>query len=134
MDALSDVLRAVRLAGAFFFDVHARGPWVAETPQGKCVVDAMFPGSDHLISYHAIIEGNCWFEVEGEQPIHLVAGDIIVLPHGDTHVLAKEVGMRKSPNMAMYRMPDDRRLPVQIAVGTESGEHTHFVCGFLGCD
>ena len=52
MDALSDVLRAVRLSGAFFFDVHARAPWVAETPLGKSVVGAMFPGtgSDHLIS------------------------------------------------------------------------------------
>jgi AraC-like DNA-binding protein len=134
MDALSDVLRAVRLAGAFFFDVHARGPWVAETPLGKCIVDAMFPGSDHLISYHAILEGSCWFELEGEVPMRLDAGDIVVLPHGDTHVLTREVGMRQSPNMAMYRMPDDRCLPVQIAVGADSGEHTHFVCGFLGCD
>ena len=35
----------------------------------------------------------------------------MVLPHGDTHVLATEVGMRKPPNMSMYRMPDDGRLP-----------------------
>ena len=134
MDALSDVLRAVRLAGAFFFDVHARGPWVAETPEGKCVVDKMFPGSDHLICYHLIMEGECWATLDGEDPIKLGAGDIIVLPHGDTHVLAREVGMRKSPNMSMYRMPDDRRLPVQISVGADSGEPTRFVCGFLGCD
>ena len=61
MDALSDVLRAVRLSGAFFFDVHARGPWVAETPQGKSIVDKMFPGSgsDHLICYHALMEDTC---------------------------------------------------------------------------
>ena len=32
MDALSDVLRAVRLKGAIFFDVHASDPWAAETP------------------------------------------------------------------------------------------------------
>ena len=38
MDALSDVLRAVRLSGAFFFDVQACSPWVAETPQGRSVV------------------------------------------------------------------------------------------------
>lgn len=136
MDALSDVLRAVRLSGAFFFDVHARGPWVAETPQGKTVVDAMFPGSgsDHLISYHAIMEGTCWCEIGGEEPVQLTAGDIIMLPHGDTHVLATEVGMRKSPEMSMYRMPDDGRLPVRISVGSENGAPTHFVCGFLGCD
>ena len=34
MDALSDVLRAVRLTGAIFFDVQASEPWVAETPRG----------------------------------------------------------------------------------------------------
>src|SRR5690349_22859395 len=105
MDALSDVLRAVRLSGAFFFDVTARGPWVAETPKGCLVVDAMFPGSDHLISYHLMIEGSCWVELEGEQPIKLSAGDIIVLPHGDNHVMSTTIGMRKSPEMSMYRRP-----------------------------
>jgi AraC-like DNA-binding protein len=135
MDALSDVLRAVRLSGAFFFDVHARAPWVAETPQGRSVVDAMFPGSDHLISYHLLIEGSCWVEIEGEKPIHLDAGDIVVLPHGDTHVLCTEIGMRKSPQMSMYRRPESGNLlPSKIMVGTDTGEAAHFVCGFLGCD
>jgi hypothetical protein len=31
-DALSDVLRTVRLTGAIFFDCSARAPWVAEQP------------------------------------------------------------------------------------------------------
>ena len=97
MDALSDVLRAVRLTGAFFFDVHASAPWCAETPFGHTVVDAMFPGSDHLICYHLLLEGTCWATIEGEEPIKLLAGDIILLPHGDTHVLATAPGMRKTP-------------------------------------
>jgi AraC-like DNA-binding protein len=136
MDALSDVLRAVRLSGAFFFDVHARGPWVAETPSGKSVVGAMFPGtgSDHLICYHAILEGTCWCSLEGEAPIKLEAGDIVLLAHGDTHVLATDVGMRNPPNMEMYRQPDDGRLPSRISVGAETGAPAHFVCGFLACD
>ena len=134
MDALSDVLRAVRLSGAFFFDVHARAPWVAETPAGKTVVEAMFPGCDHLISYHLLIEGECWVWLDETEAIHLTSGDIVVLPQGDTHVLATQVGMRKTPEMAMYRMPDNGRLPVRIAVGSEGGKPAHFVCGFLGCD
>jgi AraC-like DNA-binding protein len=135
MDALSDVLRAVRLSGAFFFDVHARAPWVAETPPGNSVVDAMFPGSDHLISYHLLIEGSCWLELEGEKPLLLNAGDIIVLPHGDTHVLCTEIGMRKSAQMSMYRRPESGGLmPTKIQVGTDTGTPAHFVCGFLGCD
>jgi AraC-like DNA-binding protein len=136
MDALSDVLRAVRLSGAFFFDVHARAPWVAETPAGKSVVGSMFPGtgSDHLICYHAILEGTCWCTLDDEEPMQLNAGDIVVLPHGDTHVLATELGMRQAPNMSMYRAPDDGRLPSRIAVGADGGEPAHFVCGFLACD
>ena len=136
MDALSDVLRAVRLTGAFFFDVRGCSPWVAETPLGKSIVGEMFPGtgSDHLICYHAIMEGSCWCVIEGEEPIQLNAGDIVVLPHGDTHVLATEPGLRNPPNMSMYRMPDDRRLPSRIAVGSAGGAPAHFVCGFLACD
>ena len=78
MDALSDVLKAVHLTGAVFFDVHASEPWVAETPPGGSIVSTIFPQADHLISYHAVTRGTCWGCVVGETPIRLSAGDIIV--------------------------------------------------------
>lgn len=134
MDALSDVLRTVRLTGAIFFDVHASEPWVAETPSGETIVGAMFPGSEHLICYHVITRGNCWACIPGEAPVQLSAGDIIVLPHGDTHVLSSTPGLRRTPDMALYRLPTDGRLPVSISMGDPQGNPTHFVCGFLGCD
>jgi len=134
MDALSDVLRAVRLTGALFFDVHAGEPWVAETPAGKAIVGAMFPGSEHLISYHVITQGRCWATVTGEPPIELVAGDIVILPHGDTHVLSSTPGLRRTPDMSLYRWPEDGQLPINISMGGTAGEGAQFVCGFLGCD
>jgi AraC-like DNA-binding protein len=134
MDALSDVLRAVRLTGAIFFDIHASGPWVAETPSGQAIVDAMFPGSEHLICYHVITQGSCWACIPGEPPTLLSAGDIIVLPHGDTHVLSSTPGLRRTPDMTLYRMPVDGKLPVSISMGDPQGAAVHFVCGFLGCD
>lgn len=133
MDALSDVLRAVRLTGAIFFDVQAGEPWVAETPAGSSIVSAMFPGSEHLISYHAITHGACVVSVPGEPLMQLAAGDVIVLPHGDAHVMSSAPGLRHSPNMSLYRMPRDGKLPISISVGA-GGEDTRFVCGFLGCD
>lgn len=78
MDALSDVLRAVRLKGAIFFDVHASDPWAAETPAGKQIVGRMFPAAGHLISYHAITRGTCWAVVADEPPLLLTAGDVVV--------------------------------------------------------
>ena len=134
MDALSDVLRAVRLTGAIFFDIQASEPWVAETPSGQAIVDAMFPGSDHLVCYHVITRGSCWACVPGEPPMRLAAGDIIVLPHGDTHVLSSTPGLRRTPDMTLYRMPADGKLPISISMGDPHGEPVHFVCGFLGCD
>ena len=134
MDALSDVLRSVRLTGAIFFDIQASEPWVAETPSGKTIVEAMFPGSEHLVCYHVIIQGSCWACVPGEPPVRLSAGDIIVLPHGDTHVLSSTPGLRRTPDMTLYRMPRDGKLPVSISMGDPHGDPVHFVCGFLGCD
>ena len=135
MDALSDVLRAVRLTGAIFFDIRASNPWVAETPPGKAIVGTMFPGSEHLISYHVITQGECWANVPGEPAMKLAAGDIIVLPHGDTHALSSAPGLRRTPDMSLYRIPKDGQLPISISMGADSQQtHAHIICGFLGCD
>ena len=124
MDALSDVLRAVRLSGAVFFDIRASEPWVAETPLGRSVVNAMFPGSEHMISYHVMLEGSCWAIIEGESPVRLSAGDVIVFPHGDTHVLTSTPGMRKKPVMSMYRRPTEGQLPFTISMGPMPPQET----------
>ena len=57
VDALSDVLRAVRLTGAVFFDIGASAPWVAETPPGPSIVKNIFPDAGHLIPYHVVTQG-----------------------------------------------------------------------------
>jgi AraC-like DNA-binding protein len=134
VDALSGVLDAVRLTGAIFFDIRASEPWVAETPPGEAIVGAMFPGSEHMVSYHVITHGQCWAAVPGEEPMLLAAGDVIVLPHGHTHVLASAPGLRRSPDMSLYRWPADGQLPISISVGESENEAARFVCGFLGCD
>lgn len=134
MDALSDVLQAVHLTGALFFDIQASAPWVAETPSGKAIVGAMFPGSEHLICYHVITRGDCWACIGGEAPIQLFAGDIIVFPHGDTHVLSSTPGMRKTPDMKLYRRPKEGRLPFALSIGDSEDNSAGLVCGFLGCD
>ena len=50
-DALSDLLRTVRLTGAAFFDVSAKEPWVAESPPRDMILAKILPGADHLIAY-----------------------------------------------------------------------------------
>jgi len=135
MDALSDVLRAVRLTGAIFFDVHASEPWVAETPPGPSIVGRIFPGAEHLISYHVITRGAAWASVVGEPPLRVSAGDVVVFPHGDHHAMSSRPGMRAAPDVSLYRRPaEGQQLPFKMVVGDAQTESAGFVCGFLACD
>lgn len=134
MDALSDVLRAVRLTGAIFFDIHASEPWVAETPAGRLIVSKIFPDAEHLIPFHVVTQGSCWGSVLDEPPVHLSAGDIIVFPHGDAHTMSSAPGMRGTPDLALYRRPSDGQLPFSMSMGHTQLDPSHIVCGYLGCD
>jgi len=137
VDVLSDVLRVVRLTGAIFFDVEARAPWVATTPEAVSISGKVMPQSEHVIMFHAIISGGCWAELLDDSmlPMRLETGDIIVLPMGDAHVLCSKPGMRAEANIEQYRRPTDRSLPIVISgIGGDGAEQAHFVCGYLGCD
>ena len=94
----------------------------------------MFPGSEHLISYHVITAGSCWAGRRMRPPIRLTAGDIIVFPHGDPHMLSSDPGMRATADLSLYRPPQDGQLPFSISMGSSGAESARFVCGFLGCD
>src|SRR5262245_16597176 len=134
MDALSDVLRAVRLTGAVFFDVKASNPWVAETPPGPAIVRSIFPDADHLMSYHVVTHGTCWAcPLEGD-PVELKAGDVVVFPHGDAHAMSSAPGMRDAPDIGRFRPPSSGQLPFTLSVGEPQDDPAHLVCGFLGCD
>jgi len=134
MDTLSDVLRAVRLSGAVFFDIRAAAPWVAATPRGTQIVARMFPGAQHLISFHVLIAGGCFAARAGAAPLELSAGDVIVFPQGDAHTLSSAPGLRARPQLARYRPPERGQLPFALTMGEGAGMAARLVCGFLGCD
>jgi AraC-like DNA-binding protein len=132
-DALSEVLRAVRLRGAVFYDVRATAPWIAAAPPAKVLAPQVMPGAEHVIEYHAITAGHCWGQVEGGAPVRLEAGDIVVFPQGDAHVMASEPNPSKGHRLAQVGRPVGGQLPVLIAEGG-GGAPAQLVCGFLGCD
>ena len=59
-DVLSDVLRAVHLTGALYFDFELSSPWVAETPRSSELAAHVMPGAQRVIEYHLIARGACW--------------------------------------------------------------------------
>ena len=137
MDVLSDVLLAVRLTGAVFFDVEARSPFAAENPAVQLIGKRVMAGAGHVISFHTVTEGACWAEAIGlpEPPVHLRAGEIVVYPLGDPNVLASAPGMRGTPDPALYYRPPNQLLPFPMKMNWDTGaDKCCFVCGFFGCD
>ena len=100
-DVLSDVLRAIRLTGAVYFDFELSSPWVAEAPPSREIAGTVMPGAQRVIEYHLLARGTCWGHVIGQEPMLLREGDLIVFPQGDAHVLSSAPGMRAAPDMSM---------------------------------
>ncbi len=134
-DALSDVLKTVRLTGATFFDVVAKAPWVAESPPCDVILPKILPDAEHLIAYHVVTEGRCFANIVGEEPIALEAGEVIVFTKGDAHVLSSSPGLRAEPRTAgALDGMITSQLPFLINYGEEGPTTAKFVCGFLACD
>lgn len=144
-DILSDVLRGVRLRGAVFYYMSYGTEWAAEAPAAQEIASAVLPGADHVIEYHAITKGSGWAAVLGEQPVRLEAGDVILFPRGDAHVMSSAPGLRPQRFDAEWvqaHRDDPRPIPINY-LGNQSGvtleapaphADTNVVCGFLGCD
>jgi AraC-like DNA-binding protein len=133
-DTLSDVLRAVRLTGALFFAIDASAPWVAETPGARLLAPRLMPGVEHVVEYHLITAGSCWAGLIDEPALRLEAGDIIVFPQGDAHVVSSTPGMRGDPSSEAHRLAEFGRLPISVSIQGGGGERAQIICGFLGCD
>jgi AraC-like DNA-binding protein len=77
VDHLSEVLRDLRLESAVFGVLELRAPWGFRD-------EALQGGAP----FYVVIEGSCLFRMGPSTPIELRAGDLVVLPHGDAHVLS----------------------------------------------
>ena len=136
MDVLSEVLQAVRLNGAVYFDVNLRSPGAVATPAMAQISAEVMPGAQHVIAFHIMVAGSCWVETTepASEPLLAEPGDIILIPKGDKHVMGSEPGHRPEPDMGLYFRPVDDTLPFQLSLLAGGGETARFVCGYLGCD
>lgn len=148
-DVLSGLLRCVRLRGALFFHVDCVGAWVTEAPQASLIAATVMPASEYMMEYHVVLEGTCWAGITDEPPIRMGAGDVIVFPHGDPHVMSSVPGLRAEPDLEflannlrthlpfMVRQENDLRVqpaPNDPAQRCHPDHKAVLLCGFLGCD
>jgi len=133
MDALSDVLRVVHLTGGVFLHAEFFAPWCIAARVGPEHCAPVLGPASHLIIYHYVVEGELHIRVEGENGEGLVlgAGDVVLLPRNDLHLMGSDLRLQPVAGSDIIRPPKDGGL-FSIHHGG-AGERTRIVCGFLGC-
>ena len=137
MDAVSDVLRAMRMGGALYLNAEFTAPWCTTARPDRELCTVFLPRTERVISYHLIVEGSCWAQVADDpgSAIHVSAGELLVVPHGDEHLMASDLALppvASAPllNNMLRAAPGD---VIKLSYGG-GGTPTRVMCGFLACD
>ncbi|HKQ26252.1 MAG TPA: AraC family transcriptional regulator [Burkholderiales bacterium] len=135
MDALSDVLRAVRLSGAVYLNGEFTAPWCVESEADAALCASFLPHSKRVVSYHLITEGSCWAQLgdEEDSALQISAGEILVVPQGEMHVMGSKLDLPRTPSSAAEHLETAPGEVMKLSFGG-GGAKTRIVCGFLACD
>lgn len=132
MDVLSEVLKVVKLQGAMFYNGEFSAPWSLRSPASRTIAPYLAPGAKHVIIYHLVTEGRASVRLEDGERVSLSAGEIIIFPHGDAHII--ENGARtRTVDLAqeLEQILRQGLKPLRLGGG---GELTRFVCGYMACE
>ena len=132
MDTLSDVLRGIKLTGAVFLHAEFSAPWCVGVPPATMIAQFLMPSAEHVARYHLVTSGRCTIKPDGSNAATLEAGDVVVLPHGEPHLIGSDLHQPPASMRNLAQPPGWERLPLLHHGG--GGTVTTLVCGFLACD
>jgi AraC-like DNA-binding protein len=132
MDALSDVLRVVGLTGGVFLEAEFTAPWAVMAKVSPELCRPFMAPPQEVVSFHLVVEGAFQLQLEDGRLWELRAGEAIMLPHNDAHV------MTSAPDLPPVAVSEIVQPPQDLGVARirhgGGGERTRLVCGFLGGD
>ncbi|WP_395336190.1 AraC family transcriptional regulator [Novosphingobium sp. BL-8H] len=77
--------------------------------------------------FHLVLRGTCTIERDGVPPIVMAAGDILLLPRGDAHVVRARLGGARGAN----RIAVEYRSAIRFKTNVDGPADTELVCGRL---
>jgi AraC-like DNA-binding protein len=133
MDVLSEVLETVRLDGAMYFNGEFSSPWCFRAPRSSMYAPYLSDGQRHVIIFPLLTEGCGYARLEDDgRPVPLEAGDIVIFPHGDPHILGN--GPPVTPIDNSGELERVLSLGLKLTRMGGGGELTRFICGYMACE
>jgi AraC-like DNA-binding protein len=132
MDVLSEVLRVVRLSGVVHFRAEFTRPWSIISSPPEILTTRLMPGAESVTPFHVVTHGRCIAKSGTLPDMALEAGDVIVFPRGDQHILTSNPKLSPVPIKDIYRKPSTDQIAVVQHGG--GGDEDGFICGFLHSD
>ena len=130
MDVLADILASLRLTGGVVIDAEAHGDFCFEsqfTPDDWA--GYLNSRTADMMAYHYVRSGRVFAKVDGAPAIEAVAGDVILLPRNDHHLVYSRHEIAPVDSHSLVQASADG--PARIVIeGT--GEEISLYCGFLG--
>jgi AraC family transcriptional activator of mtrCDE len=77
-------------------------------------------------AFHIVTKGACSLERTGQQPLHLETGDVLLLPHGDGHVVYGGAAAAETREIRV-----SYRAHIRIKETTDTTDETELICGRL---
>jgi AraC-like DNA-binding protein len=130
MDALSEILRTVRLKGGVFLDARFTPSWSFASALTPDDLAPYMARPEVLCALHYVISGEMYVEVEGEEPLHVKSGELVLLPRNAPHVMSNRPGQRPIGAKDLIQPGTDGGLS-SLVYGGGSGPVTNLVCGYL---
>jgi AraC-like DNA-binding protein len=131
MDALSEVLKAVKLDSAFFFNAEFSAPWSFQSPNSCKLAPYINQSAGHVIVYHLLIEGRAYGRLRDER-LEILPGDVLIFPHGDPHTVESGASRHAVNGEGELQRIFSQGLKLTRIGG--GGEVARFVCGYMVCE
>ena len=131
MDALSDLLRVVRLSGGVFLDAEFSAPWSITAQVGPEDCRLVMAEPARVIAFHYVISGNLLLQMDRDAPVEVRGGNIVLLPRNDAHTLASHRGLKAVSAEKLIQVDPGGLARIRHGGG---GDVTRIVCGFVGTE
>lgn len=131
-DILSDILSIIRFSGAISLRPELSAPWSLQSLPHTDFANALQARNKQLLPFHIISKGNCWLQENDGTRTLLSQGDIIIFPHGDSHILCDHLDQEAVLVSRLLPKPPWTE-PLMMKYGG-GGEVSKLVCGFLQCE